>query len=138
MSAEVPWAALISVDKVMELRDVGIKRYGGMKHRGDPEDCVDGALGAAWHAAVFRSEEEDADKRLQFAGFLLFYLATKQCFSEGNKRAAWASAMWVLASKQLTVRATVDEAVGLMNEAIAKKVDGDRCVIWLSERIDVA
>lgn len=40
---------------------------------------------------------------------LLFYLATKHCYTDGNKRIAWACTTFVLLSFGLTVEATEDE-----------------------------
>jgi death on curing protein len=131
-----PWSELISVSLVIELRDEGMRRYGGILATKPPEDCVEGSLGAAWNAGLYR-EPEEARRGLCFAGHLLFYLARNHCFTEGNKRAAWASTLEVLARLGLTVRTTTDEAWEMINSVIEGRIGGaDAVVVWLAERLE--
>lgn len=137
MKGHEPWSELISVGLVMELRDEGIRRYGGILATKPPAECVAGSLGAAWSAGLYR-EPEEARRGLCFAGHVLFYLAKNHCFTEGNKRAAWAAAIEILARLGLTVTATTDEAWELIDAVIAGRIaNADHVIIWLSGRLEV-
>ena len=99
MSNSQPWQDFISQETVTLLYAAGIKRWGGSGSDPAP-GCVDAALGAAYNAEMY-SYDEDEEREggvggLVFSGYLLFYLATKHCYIDGNKRIAWACSMFVL------------------------------------------
>ncbi len=80
--------------------------------------CVEGALGAAVNAALYKADDEaDADLAC-IAGCALRYLAQNQCFVDGNKRIAWSvlvrtfdlNGMRVEASEQEAAQVTLDVA----------------------------
>jgi prophage maintenance system killer protein len=112
---EEPWRSLISQEKVVALHAEAILRYSQtpLAIGAHATDCVDGKLGNAWTSEGYRVDEE-AKPGICFAGFLLFYLVVGNCFPDGNKRVGWAAAMSVLASLGLTVKATNEEAIGLV------------------------
>lgn len=135
MSDPRPWDELLPIATVYELYSRGIKEYGG-----DPSDpkpgCVDGSLGAAWNAESYSDPGATNVRGLVFSGYLLFYLSQNHCFSDGNKRVAWSTAMHVLLSHGLTVEATADEAEKLMLEVIKGQIsDGLEVVNWLADRL---
>ena len=136
MSDIRPWDSILSLSDVATLYGEGIRRYGG-----DPSDpkpgCVDGSVGAAWSAESYA--DPGRLPGLVFAGYLLFYLAKNHCFTDGNKRVAWSTAMHVLGHYCLTVDASIDESEQLMLSVIAGKIrDGMGVVTWLAERLIAA
>jgi death-on-curing protein len=112
MTDSQPWAQWIADDTIDKLYAEGIKRWHGAGSPPKP-GCVDAALGAAYSAELYtpESEQEGFISGLIFAGYLLFYLATKHCYVDGNKRIAWACCTFVLLNFGLTVEATEDEVV---------------------------
>ncbi len=130
---ETPWSHLIDVPTVVELHDELIRQFGG-RESGDTAGCVDGALGAAWNAVSY--QDVDAQDVLVFAGYALFYLATKNCFTDGNKRTALATALEILASVSLRVEATEDDQVNYMLDVASGKVESAGAVVlWLAPRL---
>jgi death on curing protein len=132
------WADLITIAEVLRLHARGI-----LEHNQTPvainkavEDCVEGRIGNAWTSEGYCSDE-DAKPGLCFAGYLLYYLTRDHCFLDGNKRAAWSTAMAVLASLGLTVSASDDESYSLVDR-IANGVikDGMEVVYWLAARLE--
>lgn len=112
MTTYQPWAKWISIETVAMLYAEIIKRWGGSPS--DPiRGCIDAALGAAYSAELYESEaeQEGVVTGLLFACYLLFYLATKHCYTDGNKRIAWACTTFVLLNFGLTIAADEDEIV---------------------------
>jgi death-on-curing protein len=132
-----PWSNWISNDTITALYAEGIKRWGGA---GSPpkDGCIDGALGAAFNAELYspESEQEGFVSGLIFVGYLLFYLATKHCYVDGNKRIAWACATFVLLTFGLTIAATESEVVDFCLSISRGDIrDGALVVKWISERL---
>jgi death on curing protein len=132
-----PWSNWITDETITDLYAEGIKRWGGSGS--DPKDgCVDGALGAAYNAELYspESEQQGFISGLIFAGYLLFYLATKHCYVDGNKRIAWACTTFVLLSFGLTIEATEDEVVEFCLSIARGDIRyGADVVKWISERL---
>lgn len=107
-----PWSSWISNETIDNLYAAGIQRWGGAGSV-PQTGCIDGALGAAYNAELYspESEEEGSLSGLIFVGYLLFYLATKHCYMDGNKRIAWACTAFVLLGFGLTVEATEQEVI---------------------------
>lgn len=81
-------------------------------------------------------ESETVVSGLTFCGYLLFYLATKQCWSDGNKRIAWEAAMWVLGTLGLTVDVTDEEAEEFCFRLARKEISrGEDCADWIAEHV---
>ena len=135
MSPLEPWSALITDGNIRELYIEGIKKYGGM--RSNPkEGCLEGALGAAWSAEVYNEFPEHAIAGLCFSGYLLFYLSTKHCYIDGNKRVGWISMVRVLLSLGLTVEVSEEEAkVYCLAIADGQIENGSHVVKWIAERL---
>ena len=71
-----------------------------------------------------------------FCGYLLYYLAIKHCFADGNKRVAWSSAMWVLECMGLTVAAPDQDVIDYVLAIADGKVEsGEDVVNWLADRL---
>jgi death-on-curing protein len=138
MSDIRPWDSILSFSDVATLYGDGIRRYGGDPSEPKP-GCVDGSVGAAWSAESYADPDPGRLPGLVFAGYLLFYLAKNHCFTDGNKRIAWSTAMHVLSHYCLTVDASIDESEQLVLSVIAGKIrDGMGVVTWLAERLVAA
>jgi death-on-curing protein len=138
MTSAQPWEDFISYETVGLLYAEGIKRWGGAGS--DPTaGCIDAALGAAFNAEIYSADDEDQQglvAGLVFAGYLLFYLATKHCYVDGNKRIAWACSMFVLLRLGLTIQATEDEVVDFcLSIAKGEIENGSQVVRWLAPRL---
>ncbi len=133
-----PWENLLPVQTVLALHAEGIRLHGG--DLGDPKQgCVEQSLGNAYTAEQY-SQTDDSEGGLCFAGYVLFYLASNHCFTDGNKRIAWSSAMRILLISGLTVEATDEEAVEFClriadSTREDKITDGIEVVEWLAERL---
>lgn len=138
MTSADPWSQWIDVPQIIALHSEGMDRYGGLRSQ-PTNGCIESALGAAFNAEGYSMPELDEETvitGLTFCGYLLFYLATKQCWSDGNKRAAWASAMWILATMGLTIDVEDQEAIDFCLSIAEKKlVRGEDVVNWIADRL---
>jgi|SRR5580700_4166015 death-on-curing protein len=135
--ARQPWSQWISDATVADLYAEGIKRWNGLGSAPKP-GCLEAALGAAYNAEQYSVDtpEEGTLQGLIFCGYLLFYLATKHCYVDGNKRIAWACATFVLLSFGLTIQATQQEVVDFCLSISRGDIrQGSEVVVWLSERL---
>jgi death on curing protein len=113
MTTLEPWTDWITHETVHNLHNEGIKRYGGKASVSSEKGCVDGALGAAYTAELYSMPEVDSETiiaGLIFCSHLLFYLITKNCFIDGNKRVGWTSCLFVLVRLGLTLDVSDQEA----------------------------
>jgi len=132
-----PWERWIGNQSITMLYAEGIKRWGGAGSPPQP-GCVDAALGAAYSAELYspESEQEGAIQGLLFACYLLFYLATKHCYVDGNKRVAWACMAFVLLNFGLTIEATEDEVVAFCTDIAAGQIkSGVAATEWIYPRL---
>lgn len=133
-----PWEEWIDNQIIHSLYAEGIKRHGGL---GSPskDGCIDGALGAAFNAEMYSMPEVDAETVVTgicFCGYLLYYLAIKHCFADGNKRVSWSSAMWVLECIGLTVDAPDQDVINYVTAIADGTVEsGEDVVNWLADRL---
>jgi len=138
MTHPQPWTQWVDIDTIHQLYADGIARYGGS---GSPskDGCIDAALGAAYNAEIYSMPEvegEELTSGLVFCGYLLFYITTKHCFMDGNKRVAWLTAMWILLGHGLTVQATDDEAETFCMDIAKGTIDkGEDVVNWIAARL---
>jgi death-on-curing protein len=133
-----PYTRWIDREIVHNLWNIGLEQFGGL--RSNPKDgCVDGSLGNAYTAELYSMpevEDETVISGLCFCGYLLFYLSTAHCWSDGNKRVAWASAMWALYRLGLTVNATDEEAISFCYQIADGQIKkGEDVVNWIAERL---
>ena len=133
----VPWERWIGNSSIAMLYSEGIRRWGGSGSAPQP-DCIEAALGAAFNAELYSPEieQEGFIGGLLFACFLLFYLATKHCYTDGNKRISWACMTFVLLNFGLTVEATEDEVVEFCTSVASGEVKGGLDVTnWVYPRL---
>jgi death on curing protein len=64
------------------------------------------------------------------ASYLLFYIAKNHCFTDGNKRVAWAVAVRVLRDDGLKINAGQDEAAAMVNDVVTGILDLDLVLEW--------
>ncbi|MHB8391123.1 MAG: type II toxin-antitoxin system death-on-curing family toxin [Acidobacteriaceae bacterium] len=137
MTEREPWSDWISRDSITALYADGIERWGGAGSA-PREGCVEAALGAAYNAELYSPDYEQTGQvsGLIFAGYLLFYLATKHCFLDGNKRLSLACSLFVLMRFGLTIEATQDEVVDVCLRVSSGQIDDGAAVVkWMAERL---
>ena len=131
-----PWSGLITIARLREFHTIGLKRYGGKDGPGDPSACLDAAVGAAYSAELYTTGKRHATAGLPFSGYLIFYIALRHCFVDGNKRVAWMAAMEVLAQHGLSVRASIDEAHDMIEAVLNHQLEsGEQVTAWLAPRL---
>ena len=128
---------LIDPTEVCELHSEAVRLYGGLGTiPSNAVDCVEGTIGNAMLAEHYVTDDERIRPGLCFAGFLLFYLVRDHCFTDGNKRVGWMSAMRILGDIGLTVDATQEQAEAFMDEVSTGHTnDGRQVVKWLAEQL---
>ena len=81
-------------------------------------------------------DEETVISGLTFSGYILYYLAINQCWTDGSKRAAWASATWVLSMMGLAIDCDDQEAIDYCMSIAKKEISsGEEVVNWIAERL---
>ena len=138
MTHPLPWEAFLPAQTVLELHQEGIRLHGG-DFSAPKDGCVEQSLGNAYTAEQY-SDTGDNEGGLCFAGYVLFYLASNHCFSDGNKRIAWSSAMRVLLDSGLTVEVSDEEAedfcLRIADSTRPDSItDGVEVVEWLADRL---
>lgn len=121
--ADLPPRWLPSTERVIQLHEAGLVEHGG--GRGGPTaGCVEGAIGNALLASRYITETSEPDPCL-VAAYALFYLARNHCFTDGNKRVAWMTAVDILLACRLGVQAE-DAAVVAMVLSVADGTMGQK------------
>jgi len=137
MSDGAPWEQWITLDSIKFLYLENMRRWGGPQSE-PVQGCIEGALGAAYSAELYSTdvEQEGFVQGLLFAAYLLFYVATKHCFVDGNKRLAWACMTFVLLNFGLTVTATDDEAEAFCIQIAKGEIkETGEVMVWLYPRL---
>ncbi|GMU07509.1 type II toxin-antitoxin system death-on-curing family toxin [Corallococcus caeni] len=134
MSDSQPYDRFCGLSRLQELQAKGIAAHGG--RLGVRDALGPGAtLGAAWTAEEY-SVGPEAVPGLMFAVYLLFYIATKQVFVDGNKRIAWLAMCEALACMGLEVEATIDEAEALVMAISNNQYkDVEPVFLWVVEHL---
>ncbi|MGE6762788.1 type II toxin-antitoxin system death-on-curing family toxin [Corallococcus interemptor] len=129
-----PYDRFCGLTRLQELQAKGIAAHGGRV--GVRDALGPGAtLGAAWTAEEYGAPPE-AVPGLMFAVYLLFYIATKQVFVDGNKRIAWLAMCEALACMGLEVDATIDEAEALVMAISNNQFkDVEPVYLWVVEHL---
>ncbi|MCK8496228.1 hypothetical protein [Myxococcus fulvus] len=98
-------------------------------------DDAEATLGNAWTATMYDVAGEEMPE-IVFGSYVLYYFATKQVFPDANKRTGWYAFLDVLATIDVTVDATDDEAAKFVMD-IANKVisDVEGIVGWVMPRL---
>lgn len=94
--------------------------------------CIDAAVAASYNGALYLSEVGNGHTDpIQLAGLLLYHLAKKHCFTDGNKRIAWIIAVDYLARHNLRIIATQEEAANFVIDVAENRIDRDGAIDWL-------
>jgi prophage maintenance system killer protein len=137
MTTGQPWEEWIGNESITKFYAEGIRRWGGTGSA-PQSGCLEAALGAAYNAELYspESEQEGATQGLIFACYLFFYLVTKHCYTDGNKRISWACLAFVLLRFGLTVEANEDEAVEFcLSVAGGQLKSGAEVAAWVHPRL---
>lgn len=136
MSEEQPWTSVITIDRVKEFHKEAIARFKGPLSS-PVTGCLEQCLGNAWSAEQYQ-RSESLSPGLIFAAHLLFYLANDHCYTDGNKRIAWMSAIYILRHYGLIIEAEDNDVVSLMNDVASPNTLDARDVIdWIIARLNV-
>jgi death-on-curing family protein len=124
----------ITPEEIIVIHDAALARFGGLAGI-RVDGCLQQNVGNAMLAEQY-SGNEDGTLGLCFIGSLMFYLIKNQCFNDGNKRAAFATTLKLLADLGSTINATQDEMKLYCEEVATNKTIGSSdVVVWLSERL---
>ena len=129
-----PWESIISEERVQQLYAAGMHRYGHVPARPRP-DCLQQCLGNAWTAEQYLQEEQGVSAGLVFAVRLMCYLVGDHCYTDGNKRVAWASMTYVLRHHGLDIQATDDEAQTFVETLLRHDITQDDALTWVASRL---
>jgi death on curing protein len=101
--------------------------------RPQDEPCIEGVLATARQGAYYLSVSEGEADVIHLAGMLLYHLAKKHCFTDGNKRIAWYMTVDYLLQNGLEVTVSEEEAANFVL-AVADNLHSTQSVIeWLGQ-----
>lgn len=135
MTEHEHWSELITLDRILSRHADIMTSAGGL--RSQPRSgCVEGSVGNAWSAQLYCTEDQQKCDVLVFAGYLLYYLARNQCFSDGNRRVAWSVTIEGLGTQGLEMTGEDEEIATFLESVVADKaMTGDRVVSWVADRL---
>lgn len=128
-----PWDGMCSTQRLHELHAGALEKFGGAAGMRDP-NCPEGTLGNAWSACQY-SEIGESLPHLAFAAYGIYYFVRNHCFADGNKRAGWLVMSEALASMDLEVSATTDEAVEFVTRIAEGKLKVEDVLKWIEPRL---
>lgn len=126
------WPPRITIERVHQLHAAALEHANGspgVREEGLIEGAVEGAFTAALYAG------DDPVDPLLLAGYLLCYLARNHAFIDGNKRVAWLAFEDQLRSVRMRVQASDDDAVALVLDVVARKIEAADVVEWAAVRL---
>lgn len=129
------WTNLITVDRVKFLHARGIEDHGEGTIDPPRPGCLEGGLGNAWTAECY-DERPQLVEGFVFAAHVYVYLEARQCFSNGNKRAAWTSMMDILNSIGLDIDCTDAEAKAICLDIAEGRTTVQGLLSWIVEHAD--
>lgn len=124
------WKSIISVSRVIELHAEGIKRHGEGALDPPRPDCIDAGLGSAWLAEAY-AERPAMVQGFVFAAYAYVYLESRQCFTNGNKRAAWLTMVDILNKIGVDLKCSTQEAVRVCGLITSKAMTADALLRWI-------
>ncbi len=124
----LPYTALEIVEIRRQL--VSLHPNSDRTQRDFDADCIDGALGSALQSAYYLSSDGTPEP-IHIAAHLLFAITKRHCFTDGNKRVAWAVTVDYLLMQGLAIVADEEEAAVLV-EGVASNIHSAKDLIeWL-------
>jgi death-on-curing protein len=119
----------LDLAEALEIHADQIERYGGTAGVRDLPLLLSalamptaGVRGAYVHGTLF-----------EIAAAYLFHIARNHAFVDGNKRTALAAALTFLDLNDVTVQATTDESVGMVEGVAAGRVTKSEVALWLRD-----
>ena len=119
----------LDLAEVLEIHVDQIERYGGTAGVRDLPLLLSalamptaGVRGVYVHGTLF-----------EIAAAYLFHIAKNHAFVDGNKRTALASALTVLDLNGITIEATADELVALVEDVLADRATKSESAVWLRD-----
>jgi death on curing protein len=127
---------ITDVDEILALHAEMLSRYGGTAGAAN-RGCVEGSIGSAANAALYKAEQDEEPDLLSLVAHVLVYLARNHCFTDGNKRAAWSATVRILDLNGLRLRSDDPEAALLVERVCTRNANVDEVILWLGnpERI---
>lgn len=122
---------IADVDEIVVLHAEMLAKYGGTAGAAN-RACVDKSIGAAVHAALYQGAEGEGADLLCIAAHVLIYLARNHCFTDGNKRAAWAALIRILDLNGICLPDDDPEAAPLVERACTGQVTAEDVIRWLA------
>jgi death-on-curing protein len=131
--SDKPWEKYCTPARVFELHDKALQAHGGRAGVTEPNG-PDATLGAAWNAIGFGPIQGE-EYALILAAYVLYYFATKQVFSDGNKRIAWLAMCEVLAAVDLEVGVTNLEGSDMVLAVAEKRASVEQVYSWIADNV---
>jgi len=91
--------------------------------------CVDSAMQAALQGAFYTAIDGHLD-HIHIASFLLYYVAKRHCFTDGNKRVAWAVAVDYFLQQGLMIVADQQDAAKLVEDVACDLLSKEDIIRW--------
>lgn len=125
------WTSIITVERVVELHAEGILRHGEGTLDPPRPGYIEGGLGNAWSAEIY-ADRPGMVHGFVFAAYAYIYLESRQCFTNGNKRAAWLTMVDILHSIGIDLDCSEQEAIDVCEQITAKEMNADGLLAWLA------
>ncbi|MCK6590419.1 MAG: Fic family protein [Polyangiaceae bacterium] len=121
-----------SQGELTELHEMALANFGGAASP-PKEGCVDRSIASAINASLYSADDDAEPDLLLAAAHLLFYVAKNHCFTDGNKRAAWAAVVRAFDLNGIRIEADPDDAAELV-EGVASGARTVRDILlWFYE-----
>lgn len=120
--------------EVLAMHAHAIAKWGGKTDPIPVDGCVEGSIGNAQTAAMYLTGEDEPDL-LTAVAHLLRSIAKNHCFTDGNKRVAWMSAIRCLLLNDLAIMADEQEAIDLVDGVVTDKFGVREITDWLAAHL---
>ena len=130
-----PWNKTITSYEVVNLYKQAIC-FGGGIISSPKAGCLEQCLGNAWTAEAYSQPEGTEQGGLIFACALMVYLARDHCFTDGNKRVAWACLSHILGRLNVQIRADDETVVAFVENVAQGQYDIKEALAWVSDRLN--
>ena len=135
MTPADPWEDVLTLDRLLTLHATEMRRRGQVQES-PKAGCLEGALGNAWTAEQYQSADlQCVVTGLAFACFALQYVAQNHCLPDGNKRLAWIAFVEILATLQLKIDVSQEEAAGFVEKVVTERLRGSDVMVWAEHHL---
>lgn len=123
--------ALISEERIIELHSHAISEHGGLAGL-RCSMCIPSTIEGAVTSTLYQyNPTEPEEAILPYVAYLIEKIVTFHCFSDGNKRVAWQTAVEVLAMVDLTFGCTQDDATAFILDIVCHKRPHEEILEWI-------